>query len=101
MSPTLTELPLLSGEEMLRAQYSLRLMSCSVAVRTSGTSGVICAHENELQVQEVLHVALGRSHLQMQDWSQASSAHMKVRFEEQQNTASCLGQQPNAGTRLV
>ncbi len=42
MSPLLTGLPLLSGAEMLRAQYSLRLMSCSVAVRMSGTSGVIC-----------------------------------------------------------
>ena len=45
MSPLLTGLPLLSGAEMLRAEYSLRLMSCRVAVRMSGTSGVICRAE--------------------------------------------------------
>ncbi len=52
MSPLLTGLPLLSGAEMLRAQYSLRLMSCSVAVRMSGTSGVICkAHKPALDAK--------------------------------------------------
>lgn len=50
MSPLLTGLPLLSGAEMLRAEYSLRLMSCRVAVRMSGTSGVICRAEPDAEI---------------------------------------------------
>lgn len=47
MSPTLTGEPALSGADMVRGQNSLRLMSCRVAVRISGVSGVICMSQHD------------------------------------------------------